>query len=124
MKPFNIEAAKRGDRVVTSMGSDARIICFDCHGKDSQLGIIALVTNKNTGEETLMFCDCNGLPESFVNGKLLMWEAEKDHAILYPNGKVSDVMTMNEAKSVAAKWNCAKRHSVDADAKVVKLNPL
>ena len=40
MKPFDLEAAKRGAAVCTRDGSCVRIVCTDCRGEDP---IVALV---------------------------------------------------------------------------------
>lgn len=40
MKPFDLEAAKRGAAVCTRDGRNARIICTDCRNRDS---VVALV---------------------------------------------------------------------------------
>lgn len=47
MKPFDLEAAKRGEQVVTTLGEPVRILCFDRKGG---CPIIALVSNKASGE--------------------------------------------------------------------------
>lgn len=45
MKPFDLEAAKRGAAVCTRNGRPVRIICFD--RKDDLLHIVALLEGKN-----------------------------------------------------------------------------
>lgn len=47
MKPFDLEAAKRGAAVCTRDGSCVRIVCTDCRGEDP---IVALV-DYETGED-------------------------------------------------------------------------
>lgn len=50
MRPFDLEAAKRGAAVCTRDGLQARIICFDVH--NPMFMIVALVVHITTGEET------------------------------------------------------------------------
>lgn len=52
LRPFNLEAAKDGAKVVTRNGRPARIVCFD---RKSNASIIALITNKNNKEELFTY---------------------------------------------------------------------
>jgi hypothetical protein len=58
LKPFDLEAAKRGEPVCTRDGRAARIICFDY--KDHNDSIVALVSDID-GDEDVMTCNYNGL---------------------------------------------------------------
>ena len=60
LKPFDLEAARRGKTVCTHDGRKARIICFDRKGKYS---IVALI---NEGEEELLF---NYNNDGYFNGE-------------------------------------------------------
>lgn len=44
--PFNIEAAKKGSRVMTKGGIPARIICFDMENEDNQLVVLLMIEGK------------------------------------------------------------------------------
>lgn len=50
LKPFDLEAAKKGKPVCTRAGRKARIICFDKKGTITP--IIALIEDKNGDEDT------------------------------------------------------------------------
>lgn len=43
LKPFNLEAAKRGKPVCTRDGRKARIICFDLKDRDNYYSIVAII---------------------------------------------------------------------------------
>lgn len=60
-KPFDLEAAKRGEKVVTRDGRDARIICYD-RRVDNELGgqIVALVLDAVNGHEDIESYTTNG----------------------------------------------------------------
>lgn len=53
MKEFDYYAAKNGKRVMTRDGRNVRIVCFD--RKDEIRPIIALVANKNGGEDPVFY---------------------------------------------------------------------
>lgn len=40
MKPFDLEAAKRGDPVITRDGKKVRIVCFDVKGSRPVVGLV------------------------------------------------------------------------------------
>ena len=42
-KPFNLEAARRGEPVMTSRGHPARIVCFDMRWSDLDTRMVVLV---------------------------------------------------------------------------------
>jgi hypothetical protein len=48
-KPFDLEAAKRGEPVITRDGRSVRVLCTD--RTHSEYPIIALITSHNTGVE-------------------------------------------------------------------------
>jgi len=55
MKPFDLEAAKRGEPVCTKTGGEVRIICFDSNifnEYGTKTPIVSLVTNMS-GQEVL-----------------------------------------------------------------------
>lgn len=60
-KPFDVDRAKRGDKVITRSGSPARIVCFDV---DNSQPILALVMD--CGEESAFSYDNHGF--YFPNG--------------------------------------------------------
>lgn len=54
MKPFDLEAAKRGEKVITRSGKQARIICFDANlDTEEAYKLVALVQHLATKTEIL-----------------------------------------------------------------------
>lgn len=51
MKPFDIEAAKRGDAVITRDGRNVRIICFDRNDDNHHMPIVSLIRDEGTHED-------------------------------------------------------------------------
>lgn len=81
MKPFDIEAAKRGEKVITRDGREVRIICFDRVNKIYP--IIGLVRHKDKSEGVYSF-DING--SQFGNGfskELDLFMAPKKKTLWY-----------------------------------------
>jgi hypothetical protein len=58
MKPFDLEAAKRGDPVVTREGSPVRMVCFNVKDRRSVLGLISF----QDGEAAVNFLECGECP--------------------------------------------------------------
>lgn len=88
MKPFDIEAAKAGAKVITRDGRDIRIICFNMSG--SAYPIVALVCNQD-GDENLRTFRRDGVyyPGSVNNEDLFMAPVKKEGWInLYKNTEV------------------------------------
>lgn len=48
LKPFDLEAAKAGAKVITREGRPVRIVCFDQKGRYNLVGLVT--TNENTEE--------------------------------------------------------------------------
>ncbi len=59
MKPFDLEAAKAGKKVVTANGLKARITCFDVKTVYGTLNMLVLITRK-TGSEYAIFYKLDG----------------------------------------------------------------
>lgn len=63
LRPFDLEAAKRGDPVVTREGLTVRILCFDRKGDDPIVPldpIVLLVTSPDGDREWLYTADRQG----------------------------------------------------------------
>lgn len=60
--PFDLERAKRGDKVINGKGQDVRVICFDRISKDGNLPILAL--HKEIDQE---FCRAHSIDGRFLN---------------------------------------------------------
>ena len=96
LKPFSIEAAKNGAKVVTRSGKNVRIKCYDKQGDD--LPIIALINNKGI-EEIRCYDDNGNFYKHCENSDDLMLEETKfeDGDILScPDDKDLNVMILNE----------------------------
>lgn len=52
MKPFDLEAAKRGEPVVTRDGRPVRIICFDANSDAPIVALVQLLKNVNKDNDT------------------------------------------------------------------------
>lgn len=74
LKPFDLEAAKRGDPVVTRDGHAARIICFDRKG---DCPIVFLLTSYDGSTEWLYTADKQGRVEDLPNKNLFMAPKKK-----------------------------------------------
>lgn len=59
MKPFDLEAAKRGDKVVTRDGRKARILCFDVVNRNSY-PILVLIKDEEYGIENIHLMNPEG----------------------------------------------------------------
>lgn len=69
--PFDLEAAKRGEPVITRDGRPARIVCFDMNGTEGN--IVALITDDDGNEsESVHYDDGVWLPGSETNCDLFM----------------------------------------------------
>ena len=78
LKPFDLEAARKGKPVCTRDGREARIICFDSLSDDDKHPIIALVENKEGYEDIHRFTD---------NGKRLVTENDARDLMMLPEKK-------------------------------------
>jgi len=74
LKPFDFEAAKRGDPVVTRDGHTARIICFDRKGDDP---IVFLLSSYDGSTECLYTADKQGRVGGLPNRSLYMAPKKK-----------------------------------------------
>jgi len=103
MKPFDLEAAKKGAPVCLRDGHDARIICFDA--KDKAYPIVALVTVLD--DENVLLFSGSGQYSCFAMqhpNDLMMKSVKKEGWInIYPAGECSDIIHPSkcEAKKFA-----------------------
>lgn len=67
MKPFNLEAAKNGAKLITRDGRPARIVCWD--RKDKDYPLLALLENEEGDHEVYYSFTLNGQ---------VFWEEEDD----------------------------------------------
>jgi hypothetical protein len=74
LKPFDLEAAKRGDPVVTREGLTVRIICFDRKGDDP---IVFLITSHDGSREWIYTADKQGRVVNLPNRDLFMAPKKK-----------------------------------------------
>lgn len=75
MKPFDLEAAKRGAAVCTRDGSCVRIVCTDCRGEDP---IVALV-DYETGEDVSTY-NSRGRYHGSADSDLDLFMRDDDYA--------------------------------------------
>lgn len=75
MKPFDLEAAKRGAAVRTRDGSCVRIVCTDCRGEDP---IVALV-DYETGEDVSTY-NSRGRYHGSADSDLDLFMRDDDYA--------------------------------------------
>lgn len=59
MKPFDLEAAKAGAKVVCSNGMPARIICFDAHSHGLSSVLVVLIADAG-GDEVATYMNSGG----------------------------------------------------------------
>lgn len=71
--PFDIERAKRGDKVVTRDGSDVRIVCFDALG---EYPVVALVKH---------FDDYETVTSYTAKGKFWTTDRESNNDLMMAN---------------------------------------
>lgn len=74
LKPFDLEAAKAGAKVVTRSGKPVRILCFD--RKDNQYPIVGLV-NFDHGEQMVAFTINGKFSDNIPSGYDLFIVPEK-----------------------------------------------
>ena len=60
MKPFNLDQAKEGVKLITRDGRNARIICFDRLMAGRQDRIVALIKNKKNTFERIAYYNTYG----------------------------------------------------------------
>ena len=111
LKPFDLEAAKNGAKVVTRNGEPVRILCFD--RKDNQCPIVGLV-NSEYGERMVSFTEngkyysdaathCNDLfmaPEKH-EGWVVIKDGEIVDRTIYSNRKNAELDYEGEGIIVA-----------------------
>lgn len=102
LKPFDIEAAKRGDPVVTRDGHAARIICFDRKG---DCPIVFLLTSYDGSAEWLYTADKQGRVEDLPNKNLFMAPKKKYLNIFRDPDSPDGFMVIEyNDKETADKW--------------------
>lgn len=126
MKPFNLEAAKRGDKVVTRGNAQARIVCFDAktvlYGTPRPL--IVLIENGCGGEDVVAYgSNGNYYSDNSISTRDLMMASKKRQLWinLYGNGTSSIHNTKIDANKEAVElgvhrgYRIGLAHSVEIE---------
>ena len=79
-KPFNIEEAKAGARVVTDKGEDVRIICWDFKNAYSIIGLVTETLEDGTQREYIDTWkeDGTNIHDVVFASHLRMWVSDED----------------------------------------------
>lgn len=103
LKPFDLEKAKAGAKVVTRDGRDIRIICFDRKGKAPILGLIEILL-----DESILSFSSDGkyfIGEEESHYDLFMAPVRKKGWInVYPDCQVTMSSSKEEADGRANKY--------------------
>jgi hypothetical protein len=115
-KPFDLEAAKRGDPVVTREGLTARIICFDRNGDDP---IVFLIASHDGSRERIYTADKQGRVVNLPNRDLFMAPKKKYlniyRDINFPHGFMVTEFNDKEAADKCQKWDGSRLACVEIE---------